>query len=213
MPLLVHLVRHGETAESREHRFCGSRDCLLTAEGRLMADAIATRCLTAGDWRAVLSSPLTRAVDTARPAAAALGLPIEWRDGLREIDHGAWDGLTPDEVKAIDPAGFVRYDQHPALTSPPGGESGFAVAARALQVVDEIRTTWDDGDILVVSHKATIRVLTCALLGMDIDLYRLRLTMPVASFTTFEFGATGPRLRSMADQSHLPPDLRSQSGY
>ena len=65
----------------------------------------------------------------------------------------------------------------------------------------------------MVSHKATIRILICALLGMDIDLYRLRLTMPVASFNTFEFGATGPRLRWLADVSHLPPDLRSTTGF
>jgi broad specificity phosphatase PhoE len=212
MSLFVHLVRHAETEESREHRFCGSRDCRLTTDGLQMAAAIASRCLAGGDWRAVLSSPLSRALDSARPAAAALGLEIEVQDGLREIDHGAWDGLTAAEVQAIDPVGFARYDQHPALTAPPGGESGLAVAARALQVVESIRARFDRGDILVMSHKATIRVLACALLGIDIDLYRLRLVLPVASFTTFELGSTGPRLRSLADQSHLPPDLRRASG-
>jgi len=213
MTLLLHLVRHAETQESREHRFCGSRDCQLTSDGLQMARAVASRCAGQGAWRAVLSSPLSRALDTARPAAEAIGLPVEPHDGLREIDHGAWDGLTPAEVQAIDPAGFERYNQHPALSAPPGGESGFAVAARALQVVDEVRARFADGDVLVMSHKATIRVLVCALLGMDIDLYRLRLTMPVASFTIVELSVTGPRLRTLADQSHLPPDLRSASGF
>jgi broad specificity phosphatase PhoE len=213
MTLLVHLARHAETEESREHRFCGSRDCRLTPDGLQMARSIASRVAGEGDWQAVLCSPLSRALDTARPAAEALGLDIEVRDGLREIDHGVWDGLTPAEVQAIDPAGFERYNQHPALSSPPGGESGFAVAARGLGVMDEIGRRFTHGDVLVMSHKATIRVLACALLGMDIDLYRLRLAVPVASFTTVEFGATGPRLRALADQSHLPPDLRSASGY
>ena len=85
MSLFVHLVRHGETAESREHGFCGSRDCLLTPDGLQMARSIASRRASDGDWQAVLSSPLVRDVDTARPAAKALGLDIKMHDGLREI--------------------------------------------------------------------------------------------------------------------------------
>ena len=85
MSVFVHLVRHGETDASRDHRFCGSTDCPLTEDGVRMARYIAERCVASGDWRAVLSSPLGRALDTARPAADALGLPLEVHDGLREI--------------------------------------------------------------------------------------------------------------------------------
>jgi probable phosphoglycerate mutase len=73
------------------------------------------------------------------------------------------------------------------------------VAARALPVIERIRAAHQAGEVLVVSHKATIRIIACALLGIDIDLYRARLALPVASFTTVEFRSSGPLLRRFGD--------------
>lgn len=212
MSLTIHFVRHGETFESRDHRFCGSTDCALSDAGRKMADYVARRCAAGGDWRAIYCSPLSRTVDTARPVAARLGLPISLDDGLREIAHGAWEGLTADEARLRDPELFDAWNEHAGSTCAPLGESGYEVAARAMPVVMRIRAEHPEGDVLVVSHKATIRILVCTLLGIDVDLFRARVAQPVATFTTIEFTARGPLLLGLADGSHLPPELRAAGG-
>ncbi|MGO8684106.1 MAG: histidine phosphatase family protein [Thermoleophilia bacterium] len=212
MGLTIHFVRHGETTASRDHIFCGAGDCQLSAQGHEMAELVAARCLNSGDWRAIYCSPQTRARETAGPTADRLGLPIIVEDGLREIAHGVWEGMTVDEARALDPEAYATWDEHPGLTAAPQGESGYDVAARALPVVGRIRSVHTEGDVLVVSHKATIRVLVCALLGVDIDHYRSRVAQPVGTFTSIEFTPRGPLLHRLADASHLPAALRSVGG-
>lgn len=207
--LRLHLARHGETAASLGGRFCGATECELTADGRLMGSLLADRCAAAGHWRAVFSSPLERCRATARPTAERLGLRLSIEAGLREIDHGTWEDRPEADVAAADPVAFRAWQEHPGLRAAPGGETGYAVAARAVPVVESIRAAWDDGDVLVVSHKATIRILVCVLLGLDVDRYRSRVACPVGSITTFAFDDDEPLLVALADVSHLPTRLRS----
>jgi broad specificity phosphatase PhoE len=207
--LRLHFARHGETSATSEGRFCGATECELTADGRLMGELLADRCAAGGDWRAVVSSPLTRCLVTARPAAERLGLPLTVEPGLREIDHGAWEDRSAAEVAALDPAAFEAWLEHPGLRGAPGGETGYAVAARAVPVVEALRDAYPDGDVLVVAHKATIRIVVCVLLGVDVDRYRDRVACPVGSVTTFAFSAGEPLLLALGDVSHLPARLRS----
>jgi probable phosphoglycerate mutase len=207
--LRLHFARHGETAASLEGRFCGATECELTADGRLMGSLLADRCAASGRWRAVYSSPLERCRATARPTAERLGVRLSVEAGLREIDHGTWEDRPEVEVAAVDPAAFRAWQEHPGLRAAPGGETGYAVAARAVPVVESIRAAWDDGDVLVVSHKATIRIMVCVLLGLDVDRYRSRVACPVGSVTTFALDDDEPLLVGLADVSHLPARLRS----
>ena len=208
--LRLHFARHGETVASREGRFCGVTECELTADGHEMAGLLAERCAAAGLWRAVVASPLRRCRETAGPTAERLGLPLTIEPGLREIDHGAWEDRPAAEVAASEAAAFAAWLEHPGWRGAPGGESGYAVAARALPAVEALRAACADGDVLVVSHKATIRILVCVLLGLDVDRYRARVACPVGSVTTFELRAgADPLLLGLADVSHLPPRLRS----
>jgi broad specificity phosphatase PhoE len=208
--LRLHFARHGETVASTEGRFCGVTECALTADGRLMGELLAERCAAGGEWRAVVSSPLARCLETARPAAERLGLAIDIEPGLREIDHGAWEDRPAADVAATDTAAFAAWREHPGLRGAPGGESGYAVAARAVPVVEALRDARSDGDVLVVAHKATIRIVVCVLLGIDVDRYRDRVACPVGSVTTFAFTAgDDPLLLALGDVSHLPARLRS----
>jgi broad specificity phosphatase PhoE len=197
--LTIHLVRHGETLATREHRLCGQSDCALTERGRLQSEAIVESCAAGDDWRAVYSSPLSRCHAIAEAVAERLRIPLFVEDDLLEIDHGEWDGRLEAEIKKSEPQAYGDYSSHPAIFAAPGGENGFQVAARALPVIERIRQAHRSGDVLVVSHEATIRIITCALLGIDVDLYRARLALPVASFTTVEFRSTGPLLRRFGD--------------
>jgi len=210
--LTIHLVRHGETVASLEHRFCGVSECELTELGRRQVDAVVERCAAEGGWRAVYSSPSGRCRTLADAVGARVGVGVTVMDGLHEIDHGAWDGLSEAQVEAAEPVAYRAYNRHPDFFGAPGGEIGYQVAARAMPVIEHIIETRDDGDVLVVSHKGTIRIVVCALLGIGIGLYRARIAQPVASFTVFEMGPDGPLLRRLGDASHLPPELRVGTG-
>lgn len=197
---------------SRENVFCGrGLDPVLTTEGEAMAVAFAN-AYGAMDWAAVYASPLIRAVQTAIPLAERRSLPIERRDGLAEIDYGEWDGRSAEDVDRTDHDEYVRWSSDPAWNAPTGGETATALAHRMTSVVEEIRGAHDDGDVLVVSHKASIRVLLCALLGVDVGRFRYRFGCPVGSVSIVEFGAHGPLAVAVAERSHLDARMRALPG-
>jgi probable phosphoglycerate mutase len=135
---------------------------------------------------------------------------VDLHADLREIEYGDWDGSTPAELDE-DPT-YRAWLDDPAAHAPPGGETAIAVATRATRAVEELRRRHGDGRILVVSHKTTIRVLLCALLGLDPRLYRVRLAQPLGGLLSVTFTDRGPRLDALADLSHLPPALRGIAG-
>lgn len=176
-----------------------------------MAEAFAA-AYRATTWQAVFSSPLVRARTTAEPLARALGLPVESRDDLAELDYGQWDGLSADEVSREHHVEYERWTADPAWNPPTGGETAVALAQRMTRVIEEIDRAHDDGNVLVVSHKASIRVALCALLGVDVGRFRYRFGCPVGSVSIVEFGAHGPLAATVADRSHLDARLRGLEG-
>jgi probable phosphoglycerate mutase len=212
MTLRLHLLRHGQTAMSRQNVFCGRRlDPPLTSDGAAMADAFAAAYRTT-PWRAIYASPLARAVATATPLATAISEPIERRDGLAELDYGAWDGRSAEEIERTHHDEYVRWSADPAWNPPTGGETAIALAQRMSHVVEEIRAAHTDGDVLVVSHKASIRVLLCALLGVDVGRFRYRFGCPVGSVSIVEFGRHGPLAAAIAERAHLTAEMRALPG-
>ena len=176
-----------------------------------MAEAFAAAYRNAG-WTAIYSSPLARAVATATPLASAIKLPIDVRDELSEIDYGQWDGLTAEVVARDWHDEHERWTADPAWNPPTGGETAIALAQRMTNVIEEITGAHMDGNVLVVSHKASIRVLLCALLGVDVGRFRYRFGCPVGSVSIVEFGAHGPLASAVAERSHLSPVLRALEG-
>ena len=191
--LTLHLIRHGDTEASGDGIFCGDLDPPLTATGLRQADALAavTRTLSLS---AIYVSPRLRARQTAEPTTRATGITPVVEEGLREIGYGTWEGRKETEIKEAEPEAYAAWSLDPAIHSPPGGENGYAIAARALPVIERIRASNSSGNVLVVSHKATIRVVVCALLGLHIGRFRDRIACPTASLTSFELGDRGPML-------------------
>lgn len=188
--------------QAAEGYFAGDIDPPLTDRGRGQADAVAAVASKLG-LAAVYVSPKLRARQTAEPILRACKLEPIVDDGLREIAYGAWEGRKESEIKQSDPDMFAAWTQDPALVSPPGGESAFAIAARALPALLRARREHPNGKVMFVSHKATIRVIVCALLGVPLGRFRDRVACPTASLTTFEFGDRGAMLLRLADVSHL----------
>jgi probable phosphoglycerate mutase len=206
------LVRHGATALSAEDRFAGASDVELSPAGREQAEHLARRL--ADDRLAVVyASPLQRTMETAAILARPHRLTPIPKDGLREIDHGRWEGLRRSEVEAQYAAEYAAWDADPFTFAPEGGESGLSVLARALPVIREIVSAHADANVLVVSHKATIRLLISSLLGFDARGYRDRLDQSPACLNVLDFkGATQARLMLFNDVSHYadqPPRARA----
>jgi broad specificity phosphatase PhoE len=210
--LTLYFLRHGQTSFSRDNAFCGSGlDPELTLDGRQMAQAFAA-AFTTTPWNAIYCSPLRRAVATAEPLCRALGTSLELRDGLKEIGYGQWEGQSVETVSRDFHDDYLRWTADPAWNAPTAGETAVAIARRGLEVVEEIRQRFASGNVLVVSHKATIRIVLCALLGIDVGRFRFRLGCPVGSVSVVEFTSHGPLLHTLANRTHLDERLRTLPG-
>jgi len=187
------LVRHGETTVASEDRFAGSSDVPLSSNGRLQAERLAAR-LSSERIAAAYYSPMQRTRDTATILAAPHGCSLMARDGLREIGHGHWEGLRRSEVEARFSEEYASWEEDPFTFAPTGGESGVQVVARSLPVIREIVVAHPNQNVLVVSHKATIRLIIATLLGFEARGYRDRLDQLPASLNVLDF-KTSVRVR------------------
>ena len=212
MTLSLYLLRHGQTELSRADVFCGSGlDPELTPEGLEMARAFA-ESFAATNWDAIYTSSLRRTIATAEPLCAALKISPEERSDVNEIGYGKWEGLTKAVVERDFHDDYLKWLHDPAWHAPTGGELAITVARRSLKVIDEIKQRYSEGNVLLVSHKATIRIVICSLLGIDVGRFRYRLACPVGSLSVVEFSDEGPLLHSLADRSHLTQRLRALPG-
>jgi broad specificity phosphatase PhoE len=143
------LVRHGETEWARLGRHTGRTDIPLTELGRSQATAVAAK-LVGHRFGLVLSSPLSRALETARLAGYAK--TVDTDDDLMEWDYGADEGRTTTDIRVGRP-GWSIWDD-----GPDGGESIDAVGARVDRVIARVRA--HSGDALLFAHAHVLRILT-----------------------------------------------------
>lgn len=198
----VFLVRHGATTLSAEDRLAGATDVELSDEGRNQARGLSKR-LASEKLAAVYCSPMKRTVETATLAVAPHGLVPEPMDGLREIDHGRWEDMTRAEVEAVHAKEYEAWEADPFTFAPEGGEPGLHVLARSLPVIGEIVVKHTDQLVLVVSHKATMRLLISSLLGFDTRGYRDRLDQHPCCLNILDFrDPVRARLMLFNDVSH-----------
>jgi broad specificity phosphatase PhoE len=203
MPITrIYLIRHGATLLTAEDRFAGATNVALSDEGRQQATCLSQR-LGAFPVSAVYASPLDRTMETARILAQPHGWEVNPRDGLKEISHGHWEQMTRHEVEQQYPKEAAAWDEDPYTFAPEGGESGLQVTARALPALLEIVRQHEGQAIIVVSHKATIRLLLSSLLGFDPRRYRDNLDQDPAALNIVDFkDPVRARLMLFNDTSH-----------
>lgn len=203
-PTRMLLLRHGSTAHSPERRYSGRNELPLSKLGQDQADALAVRAGAIADIAAVLSSPLTRARQTAEAVATRLRLPIQELPALTEADFGAWEGLAGAEVRERWPQEFAAW-LGPAGAAPPGGESFDAVTARVRRARDEMIRSFAGQTIVVVTHVTPIKTLVrLALEAPTVAMFRMQLdTASVSIIDYVEDGTASVRL--LNDTSHLIP--------
>jgi probable phosphoglycerate mutase len=202
MATRLFLVRHGATVLSAEDRYAGSVDVALSDEGQSQARALGAR-LAGESLAAVYASPMSRAQDTASLIVAGRRLGVMTVPDLRETDHGHWEGKTRDEIRAGFPDEYARWERDPFTFAPSGGETGLQVLARALPAFLAIVGRHPDSSVLVVSHKATIRLVVGALLGVELRGYRDRLDMSPCGLNILDLkSGAEARLVLFNDVSH-----------
>jgi len=201
--LRLFLLRHGETEFSRHDRFCGDIDAPLTAAGLKMGELFADSYVRV-PWRAIVTSTRRRAVGTAQPLAHRLALPIRQDPRLDEMFWGDWQGLTKKEASLRDPVRYGQWREDPTI-GPPAGESPADVSARALAALEDLRARYDEGNVLLVSHKTVLRVLVCRLLNMDLRRYRACVDWPTGAVSVLDVGPDRATVCCLGDERHLFP--------
>jgi broad specificity phosphatase PhoE len=225
--LTLALTRHGLTDRSVPEQHLGQRiDVSINDAGRRQAEALGRR-LAPVRFDRVISSPLFRARETAEQLIRDVRLEADPR--LREMDYGAWEGLTYRAIEARDGAFRREWELAPDRLACPGGESGNDVAVRVRAFLDDLlaehrswqarasfraataqagaATTPTERPILVVAHSSTNRILLCLALGTDLRDYRKRFVQGQANLTVLRWDAgDGPedaKLVVANDLGHL----------
>jgi broad specificity phosphatase PhoE len=200
------LIRHSTTDASESGRNLGqSSDPPLAAAGLARAEQLAEALrlelldLPVAELRLV-SSPALRCRQTAAASARTIDgtRETEIEPGLIEIDYGAWEGLTPAECSARDPALRHAWEADPFATATPGGESGAEVAARAFPIFEGIEA-WLGADrarcAIVVAHNHVNRLRLTSLMGWPMADYRRRIAQDPAGYSIVSFGGELPLVR------------------
>jgi len=162
------LVRHGETVWNYISRYQGHTDIELSEKGRKQAQLL-SKSLHTEEIKAVYSSDLTRAAETAGILAAPHGLPVQVTKELREINFGAWEGLTHREIMEQFKDVAAEWYDHPGKVRIPGGESFQDLKERAYRKILDLLAENDPGTIITVAHGGTIRAVVCGLLDIDLN--------------------------------------------
>jgi probable phosphoglycerate mutase len=199
----VSLIRHGQTRCTLDGRFCGDHEGELTGVGRDMGEYIAKNPAL-GSVALVVCSPSRRALLTAETIAEARAARLVVDDRLRELSFGEWEDRLPGDVDRL---ALRRWERDPALFSPPGGETGLEVMARAVAAVRDAVLTAQP--VAVVTHKAPIRLVLSFLLGLPPSRYREMGNIAVGSISRLVLGDDRVTLTALGDVSHLPEVWRS----
>jgi probable phosphoglycerate mutase len=191
MTLLL-LIRHGENDLSKRGVLAGRLPGVhLNATGKKQALELA-EALRGFPVRAVYSSPLDRAMETAAPLARMLGLRIRRAPGLLESDVGQWQGRSVRRLARS--RSWALVQRAPSRASHPGGESFVAVQARVVAALDTICAAHRPRDLIAcVLHSDPIKLAVAHFLGLPLDHFQ-RLGCDPASVTLLTLGASSARL-------------------
>ena len=193
---VFHLLRHGEHGLLGKVLAGRMPGVGLTERGRAEIAAVAER-LAADKVAALYASPLDRTRESAEIVSARLGLPVEYRDDLIELDYGEWTGATFDAIRA-DPR-WRLWSGTRSIASIPGGETMREVQHRAVEALMELHAHHPDDTIAIVSHGDVIRAALVFALGMPLDFYH-RIEVSQGSISTIRIAPDAIRVTRMNER-------------
>jgi broad specificity phosphatase PhoE len=196
------LVRHGETERNSEARLQGGKsDIPLNEKGRKQAYCLGL-ALQSENLKAIYSSPLKRALDTAQAISVYHHLKVQTDPALAEIDMGFIDGLDLTEVKERQMDFWKRWRQEDYSIALPGGESLLQVQQRVWEAVQGIIRCHQEGSVVVVSHGISLQTIITAILGIPLSTF-IRFQLGVASITILHIDDERTSLVMLNDTCHL----------
>jgi len=194
------LIRHGENEYTRTGKLAGQLPGVhLNETGHKQAQALAAR-LSQAPLKAIYSSPLDRAMETARPLADALKLEVRLCEGVREIDCGAWSGRSLKQLARTKL--WVDVQQRPSRMQFPGGETFLAAQTRAVQAVEQLARAHPKDLVAAFTHADVIKLVVAHYLGQPLDLFQ-RLVVSTGSITALHLGQGQPALVKLNDTGQL----------
>jgi probable phosphomutase (TIGR03848 family) len=210
MPLLL-LIRHGENEYTNKHKLAGYiPDVHLNERGQKQAQALADG-LKEVPIKAIYSSPLERAVETATPIAAARGLEIQVEPGLLETNVGKWQGRSLAALRLQKAWKIVQGA--PSRAQFPEGETFYACQTRIVAALDSIARKYKPRDVIAcVFHADPIRLAVAHFIGLPLDHFQ-RLSCDTGSLTALyisESGANLIKLNQRPPFDFLQPQKKNQ---
>lgn len=202
---VMYLIRHGETDFNRDGRIQGHTESDLSELGRDQARRVGER-LRHHDILAAYTSPARRAMDTCNLALNG-SVPVHPRDGLREIQLGAWEGRKASELRREFPEEVRLWFEQPSSVTIDGAESLADFRTRVTTSVEDIRAAHDAGAVAVFAHGGVICTYLTSLLGMALDdIWRFKIRN--GSITRIIFPLGRPRVDLLGDIHHLQGLMR-----
>jgi alpha-ribazole phosphatase len=201
VPTTIYLVRHGSVVGAETRRFIGHLDVPLSPRGEREAAALARRLATV-KLAAAYSSDLSRTRRTAEILIGPHRLEAVAVPALREFAMGRWEGLTAEEIRALDPAAFDAWMADVGSFQFPDGESLGDVTARVWPALEAIVERHAGGTVLVVAHGGPNRIVLCQALGMPLERI-LSLGQDYAALSIIERNREGWRLRLLNHREPL----------
>ena len=196
------LVRHGHVEGILPERFRGRRDVPLSELGRRQAAAVAQSIAAYWHPARIYTSPLQRCVQTGREIATACGLVGETLDELNDLDYGAWEWQTHEDVAARWPEQFELWHRTPQRMRFPQGESLPELAARAADALRVLLLSDADRTVVLVGHYSTCRVLLLQLLDLPLSAY-WRLSLDPCGLSEIELCEHSTRVLRINETQHL----------
>jgi probable phosphoglycerate mutase len=199
----VFLLRHGDSRQDKIKRYIGQADIPLNAEGRAQAFCWQQK-LAHIPLERIFCSDLSRSIETARIIAEGRSESVQPLHKFREINLGAWDGLSFDDVQRLYPSEYERRGADMVTYRTPGGECFADLAARVIPLFVEI-VRGSSGNLLIVGHSGVNMVIISHILGMPLEnLFRIR--QDYGCMNVIDFDSHGMRLRKMnlADPDDTP---------
>ena len=209
--MLQYLIRHGQSRSNHEGRVQGRADVELSALGLQQAQTMAAWSQTLSEpIDEIWSSPLQRAVETARPIAAALDLPVRISDDLCELHAGIFQGHLWADLERQFPEAVARWRSGDADYAIPGGESRAALAARGRAALEALGARPVRG-MIVVAHGGVLTAALGSLLGRTHPLLAAAAERPFTKLPALDNCSVstlrwpGPELVAFNDTTHLAP--------
>jgi probable phosphoglycerate mutase len=165
------LIRHGHVEGISPERFRGRADLPLTGRGVAEAQAVAQRIASAWQPLKVYASPMRRCIETGGAIAKACGVEAQVIEQLNDIDYGAWQSRSYEEIKEADPQFFSAWFTAPHLVRFPNGESLQDLVARSADALRFVLTRHIDDTVVLVSHDSVNRALLLQLLDQPLSAY------------------------------------------